>query len=227
MIKVKVRQQENKWKAKDWILASVYLLLIVSVLLFGNNNNSDIQVAQARFVEGENKKMKLEIDNRQDFEVVEVIDFNSLSYNEKRRLIIERLQSHNLTAEQVDTFYKIFRLESCRNPQTQDCFDTRKVPPTTVYHCRRDNGTYHAIELINREGLMVQAYCRDYGSVQTGSEQSIGMAQILVSTWRGYQCEGDIRAYDWEQQVDCAVKIYKQSGFNAWSTYRIIDNFNF
>jgi hypothetical protein len=220
MIKIKIKQQKNKWKAKDWVLFGVYVLICVAVLLQPSQN---ITKASAPISEPNsyNKSMKLE-QTKEEFEVVEVIDFNSLDYKEKRKLIVERLQTHNLTAEQIDTFYKIFRLESCRNPQIQDCFDTRKVPSTTVYHCRRDNGTYHAIELINRNGLMVQARCEDYGSVQTGSEQSIGMAQILVSTWRGYQCEGDIRDYDWEQQVDCAVKIYKQSGFGAWSTYRII-----
>lgn len=151
------------------------------------------------------------------------IDFNKSDYETKKELIVERLKYNQVSESDINTFVSIFELESCRNTNDPKCFDTRKTPPTIVYHCQRPDGTYKAVEIIRRNGKNVQAYCFDYGWSQTGSEQSIGLAQILVSTWKRYGCDGSIRDYEWQEQVDCAVKIKNVSGFGAWSTYKLLD----
>lgn len=152
------------------------------------------------------------------------VDFNSSDYETKVSMIKERLEYNKVSKSDIKTFLDIFHLESCRNIEAQDCFNTQKTPPTMVFHCQKPDGSYEAIEIINKGGLNVQAHCSDYGWVRTGSEQSIGLAQILVTTWQGYKCDGAIRDYDWKQQVDCAVKIKNTSGFSAWSTYYLLDN---
>lgn len=151
------------------------------------------------------------------------IDFNSSDYETKKELITEKLSSLGVVEPDLSTFVSVFELESCRDKNATGCFNSSKTPPTTVYHCQKSSGQYTAIEIKNVGGRNVQAYCEDYGWKTTGSEQSIGLAQILVSTWNGYKCDGDIRDYDWEQQVECAVKIKNQSGFNAWSSYKLLN----
>lgn len=151
------------------------------------------------------------------------LNFNNATYAQKKRAIIERLKYNHVSDKNIDTFLSIFELESCRNRKDKGCFATDKVPKTAVYHCRRPDGSSVAVEIIDRNGVKVQAYCSDYGYKTTYKEQSVGMAQILVSTWKLYNCKGNIYDYDYKEQVDCAVKIYKTSGFYPWSTYKLLN----
>lgn len=216
-----IRQKEKTTLfQKVGVLATIiYVLFCVLDSKFGS-----YEVEASNYIESEIIESPRVI-QAQNIEVPEYkleIDFNSSTYEDKKNFIIERLRYNNVSETDIITFVRIFELESCRNTSDKGCFDTRKTPPTIVYHCQKPNGTYTAIEIINKNGLNVQAYCSDYGWTQSGSEQSIGLAQILVSTWKGYGCEGDIRAYKWDEQVDCAVKIKNKSGFGAWSTYNLL-----
>lgn len=77
-------------------------------------------------------------------------------------------------------------------------------PRGWVKHCQRPNNTYYAVEF---------GEC-DYKEVHR--ERSIGIFQILPSTYKGYKCEGSIE--DVDNQINCAVKIYKKSGYYPWYT---------
>lgn len=123
-------------------------------------------------------------------------------------LIKKELEKH-LNEDEVEIMLKISSLESGNRLDA--------IPPTKVLHCQRIDGSYYAIELMERNGLMVQATCGN--DTQVYSEVSYGLFQILQSTAKR-QCNGlDILKADMVEQVKCAVSIYQQSGYGAWATY--------
>lgn len=48
-------------------------------------------------------------------------------------------------------------------------------------------------------------------------ESAKGLFQIMPCTWEDRKCAGDI--FNVFDQINCAIKIYKTYGFNAWDTY--------
>lgn len=45
-----------------------------------------------------------------------------------------------------------------------------------------------------------------------------GLFQILDGTWKVYECQGDV--YNPYDNIECARKIYEDSGTSAWAASR-------
>lgn len=140
------------------------------------------------------------------------IDFVSLPYLKKVDLLKKRLVKIGVPKSEIATYVRIATNESCKHQSgTTNCMNPSVTPYTEVRHCQRQDGSYFVVEISNG----YQASC---GSAkQVRSEKSLGIFQILPSTWKGHECKGD--AYSWLDQVDCAKKIRDLSGFTQWSTY--------
>lgn len=65
--------------------------------------------------------------------------------------------------------------------------------------------------------LIAIAYCESkYNPYAANPSSSAkGIFQILDGTWRVYGCTGDV--YNNHDNIDCAIKIYKRSGFSPWA----------
>lgn len=121
--------------------------------------------------------------------------------NEREKYIREYLATKytvkELQNEEIENLIRIAKVESSRH-------DPEVQPKTTVFHCKR-NGKWFVVE--NFIGCPSD-------STPGRKEKSIGIFQILPSTFQGYKCEGNIKEVD--RQLDCVVKIYKRSGYKAW-----------
>jgi hypothetical protein len=116
--------------------------------------------------------------------------------SERRDYIVEYMAINtDLSNEEINNLVNIANKESSAH-------DPEIVPQTWVKHCQRPNGTYYAVEF---------GEC-SYREVHR--EKSIGIFQILPSTAKRQCGMTDITRVD--SQIDCAVMIYKQSGYGAW-----------
>lgn len=145
------------------------------------------------------------------------IDFVSLSYNEKVEMLEKRLQYIGVAESDIPTYIRIATAESCKGKgdyPVDVCMNPTRVPPVVVKHCKSNvSGNWYVVEVNSNGG---QAQCRA-GDTEGMNEQSMGIFQILETTWSGHQCTGD--RTNWLDQIDCAKKIKETSGFNSWSTY--------
>lgn len=130
-----------------------------------------------------------EVARRREF----IIDFLSWNY-------------HELSGEEINNLVAIAAEESTAH-------DPLVEPKLTfVQHCKPINGKWYADE-INPSGG--QYKCRE-GEIVGRKEKSIGVFQILPTTWEINKCSGNILDRDVVEQIDCAVKIYKKSGYGQW-----------
>lgn len=143
------------------------------------------------------------------------IDFVSLTYSEKINMLEERLRFIGVPESELDTYTRIATAESCKGQGNHPgCMNPTKTPPVVVKHCKSANtGNWYVVEINSNGG---QAQC-SAGDIEGMNEQSMGIFQILETTWNGHKCEGD--RTNWLDQVSCAKKIRDMSGFKSWSTY--------
>lgn len=203
------------------LLLIIYTFLSVILSPVKVVNNINITAADSSIIGSDNSKSNYSITEIP----LEYVDYQSASYTDKLMYIQKRLEDNGLVPSEVDDMIKIFHLESCTNTSSQSCLSSDLLPIVTVYHCTDNYGNYSTVEIKTVSGANIQAYCEDYGLTTTGSEQSIGLAQILVSTWIGNQCNGNPRDYIWYQQVDCAVKIYRSYGITQWSSHVLMQEY--
>lgn len=65
-------------------------------------------------------------------------------------------------------------------------------------------------------GRIWQATCEEVGAVTVRTGNSVGLTHIIETTWENLQCMGD--RLNWKDNLECAFKIKKRQGWNAWST---------
>jgi hypothetical protein len=119
--------------------------------------------------------------------------------DDKKLVISEYLGANGYKPNEINSWLCIIQNESG--------FRESATPKTWVKHCQRPNGSYYAAELTN---------CKD-GDKETGREQSVGLTQILATTWKIHECKGD--RTNWLSNLECAVKVQRKSGWYQWSTY--------
>lgn len=114
-----------------------------------------------------------------------------------KSLLLQQLSLLNLSQDEIEAFNYIAFAESG--------YRLDAIGPS-VLHCITSNGKKYG-----------KAYkCNDGDSIMH-IEHPTGMFQILPSNIKGYKCIG---LDTLENQLDCALKIYRRSGFHAWSTYK-------
>lgn len=179
-------------------------------------SDSNVEVVEEEIVE---KPEVVEEEKPQPEPVIEfdwdTVDFVTLTYTEKVEMLKKRLRLIGVPENEVNTYIRIATLESCRDKGNHTgCMNPTKTPPVAVKHCRSaSSGNWYVVEISSTGG---QAYCAG-GDTEGRNEKSMGIFQILETTWTGHKCEGD--RGNWLDQVQCAKQIRDISGFNSWSTY--------
>lgn len=194
------------------VFASVALVLIFAMSL---SQQDDIEKVHAETVEVEQGE---EIEIAEVGKMIEWSDIKIKYYGNKypdsredrRDYIIEYLAWNypDLSGEEINNLVDIAAIESKEH-------DPNVRPIVEVKICKKDGRFKNrVVELTKRDGLNVQDYCENYGETEIASTYSLGIFQILIGNFKNYGCGEDVKNPD--IQIDCAVKIYKRSGYNAW-----------
>lgn len=169
-------------------------LVLVAMILVGTRGEPIKRIVEAHYSgEGKNASSTIQSNNTR----YETYPEDPI----ERELYIREYLALEYTVEElpnevIENLIRIAKKESSRH-------DPLVEPKSTVFHCK-DN-KWFSVE--NQTGCPV-------GTVSGRKEKSIGVFQILPSTWEGYKCEGDIKNIN--DQLDCGVKIYKRSGYKPW-----------
>lgn len=165
------------------------LLTVIFLLIVALSKEKKNEVASPNY-SAKNTEITTSIDNNKYPEDVASRETYIRTY------LAENYTVEELPNEVIENLIRIAKKESSAH-------DPLIEPRTTVFHCKDDK--WFVVE--NMVG------CPE-GSVSGRKEKSIGVFQILPSTWNGYKCEGDMKNVD--DQLDCGVKIWKRSGYYPW-----------
>lgn len=193
--------REIKGSIRDLIFILSILALILAFLYPPDTQ----RIVEANYSgEGKNASSTIRINNNNDEDFFKAYPTSVLD----REIYIGLYMAHNysvdyLSNQEINNLVKIAKRESGN-------LDPNIEPATWVLHCRRFDNTYYSREL-NRGGT--QDTCNEYDT-QVHREKSRGFFQFLPSTFKRYECKGNIANPN--DQIDCAVKVYKKSGYGAW-----------
>ncbi len=197
----KINWKTNLKRNMVWI----GILILMMFMLFNIKEKEKGELKQFTSVSDQTNMKELSSSPQDDskFLKLEKVSENKFpkEVSEREGYIREYLSTkytiEELSNEEIENLIRIAKIESSGH-------DPKVEPASVVNHCKQ-NGKWIAVEGFSG--------CPE-GTVAGRKEKSIGIFQILPSSFENYKCEGSILEVD--DQLSCAVKIYKKSGFGAW-----------
>lgn len=97
--------------------------------------------------------------------------------------------------------------------------------PSVVIDCNNPAGyircKFYKGELTEKQAITMIAIGKAESGLRADARNKTstarGVFQIIAGTWYAYDCTGD--KYNYRDNIDCAIKIMKKSGYTPWDAF--------